>query len=69
MKGNYFNSMPKYFMKSFLLFFFLILPGIQMTKAEVKNNSDKLQTNRDTILVEMQQTLEKLFELWYPLSH
>ena len=39
-----------------------------MTKMDIKDQPESLQSNRDTILVEMERTLDQLFDLWYPLS-
>jgi hypothetical protein len=48
-----------------ILFVFFV---IQIISVKVEGQTDKFETNRDTILAEMKHLLNQSFELWYPLS-
>ena len=47
---------------------FFILFGLKNSAARIREQGDKIETNRNKILTEMEYLLDQSFELWYPLS-
>ncbi len=45
-----------------------VLSFVQITSAQIKEKTYKMETNRDTVLFEMEHVLDNMFKLWYPLS-
>ena len=48
--------------------FFIILFSLHFTKAQLEQKKDMTETNKNTILKEMEHVLSQSFLLWYPLS-
>lgn len=49
-------------------FWFLLFSCVTMNKAKTENQLEDVQTNRDTLSLEMQHVLDGEFTLWYPLT-
>ena len=54
--------------KSSGIIIFVTLCGLQLTNPQVKQQTNKVETNKETILKEMEHILSHSFALWYPLS-